>query len=216
MQNMTLNPKEPPEFGEITFSLPIAPVSQQATAASKEKLVAEVRKITSPLEYLLEGDVQIEIQWLIHERLRWETDASPDVDNILKPLLDGLCGRDGILIDDCQVQSITSFWVDWTRDDQQLDIRIRFVPESYLPKAGLWFVRLKDALCFPVPAEVREKKAVQPWLDAIELAIATREKIADRTKSYYPARYVLPRGLIHRSRIKDFPVHELAELRKLP
>lgn len=83
---MTLDPKEPPEFGEITFSLPVAPVSQQAASAAKQKLVAEVRKITSPLEYILDGEVQIEIQWLIHERLRWETNASPDVNNILTVL----------------------------------------------------------------------------------------------------------------------------------
>lgn len=211
---MTLKPKEPPESGEINFALPVAPVSQQAVSAAKQKLVAEVRKITSPLEYILNGEVQIEIQWLIHEHLRWETDASPDVDNILKPLLDGLCGRDGILIDDCQVQSVTASWIDWTREDQQLDIRICFSPDNYLTKAGLSFVRLKDALCFPIPAEIR-KKGLQIWLDDILSAIDSSQKIADLTLSYYPARSVLPPGLIHRSRIKDFPVHELAELRKL-
>ncbi|MDB5336224.1 MAG: hypothetical protein JWN70_1843 [Planctomycetaceae bacterium] len=207
---MNLNPKEPPEFGEIEFTLPVAPVSKQASSAAKQRLVAEVRSITKPLEYLLDG----EVQWHIHERLRWETDASPDVDNILKPLLDGLCGHDGILIDDCQVRSVTASWIGWTRDDQQLDIRIRLIPGDYLPKAGLSFVRLKDALCFPVPFEVREK-GLQIWLDAIEGAIQVREKIAGITKNYYPARYVLPHGLIHRSRVKDFPVYDLAELRKL-
>jgi len=75
-------------------------------------------------------------------------------------------------------------------------------------------VRLKDALCFPVPAAIRQR-GLQIWLDAIEGATQARDKIADLTNSYYPARYVLPRGLIHRSRIKDFPVHELAELRQL-
>lgn len=212
---MTPDPKTPPEFGEIVFSLPLAPVSQQAASAAKQKLVGEIRQITSPLEYILDGEVQIEIQWHIHERRRWETDASPDVDNILKPLLDGLCGRNGILIDDSQVQSITSFWVGWNRDDQQVDIRIRFSPDEYLDKAGLSFVRLKDALCFPVPAVIRQK-GLQIWLNAIEGAIQARETIAALTDSYYPGRYVLPRGLIHRSRIKDFPVHDLAELRQLP
>jgi hypothetical protein len=137
------------------------------------------------------------------------------VDNILKPLLEGLCGPDGILIDDCQVQAVTASWIDWTRDDQQLDIRIRFSRDDYLPKAGLSFVRLKDALCFPLPFEVREKGGLQIWLDAIETATKVREKIPELTNSYYPARSVLPRGFIHRTRIKDFPVHDLADLRKL-
>jgi len=51
--------------------------------------------------YLPLGDVKVSIEWTLHEQDPYESDAAPDVDNILKPLLDVLCGPDGILIDDC-------------------------------------------------------------------------------------------------------------------
>jgi len=210
---MLLLPEEPPEFGVIEFKLSLPPVSQQASTHAKKVFISEVREITRPLEYLIDSEVQIDIDWFIHERLRWETDQSPDVDNIIKPLLDALCGPEGILIDDCQVQSIQSSWINWTRQDQELAIRIRFDPDHYLQKRGLSFVRMKDALCYPVPAEIREKGALQTWLNSIEQMLLARCTMASLTGTYYPARYLLPPGLIHRSRVNGFPVHDLAALR---
>ena len=58
------------------------------------------------------------IEWTVHEQDRYESDAAPDVDNILKPLLDGLCGPEGVLIDDCQVQAVDCRWIDWTLREQ--------------------------------------------------------------------------------------------------
>jgi Holliday junction resolvase RusA-like endonuclease len=211
--SMALDPTKPPEFGELTFEVPAAPVSQQASGAAKEAIREHVRSITRPLQYVIDTEVQVELEWFIHERLRWETDSSPDVDNIIKPLLDGLCGPEGVIVDDCQVQSVTSSWIDWTRDDQQVCIRLKFSPDHFLLKEGLVFARVQNALCFPVPKEVQEK-ALGVWLDAIDAALAARAKIEQATNSYYPARYVLPPGLIHVSRLHGFPVIDVAELRK--
>ena len=212
---MELDPNAPPEFGELQFELPIAPVSQQASRAAKDALVAHIRSVTAPLKYIFDSEVQIDIQWFIHERLRWETDTSPDVDNIIKPLLDGLCGPDGILVDDCQVQSIMSSWLNWHSDDQKLNIRIKCYPNHFMMKAGLYFVRFQNALCYPVPAEVVEKGGLETWLDVIEKALQTRDELEALTGGcYYPARYVLPFGFIHRSRLSQFHVQDLAEVRE--
>jgi hypothetical protein len=43
---------------------------------------------------LLSGDVQVGIEWTLHEEARYEQDAAPDVDNILKPLLDAALWAD--------------------------------------------------------------------------------------------------------------------------
>jgi Holliday junction resolvase RusA-like endonuclease len=213
---MDLDPENPPQFGNLEFELAVAPVSQQAASAEKKKLVEQIRARTRPLKYIVDSEVQIDIEWLIHEKLRWETDASPDVDNIIKPFLDGLCGCDGVLLDDCQVQSIQCSWISWNRFDQKVTVRVRFDPDRYLQKAGLSFVRLKGALCFPIPEEIRTKGALQLWLDALERSLVTREEIRKLTNDYYPARYALPGGFIHRSRIRGFPVHDLADLRMSP
>lgn len=52
---------------------------------------------------------EVTVEWLLHEERRWDTRGvlrSPDVDNIVKPVVDGFCGPRGVLIDDCRVQSI--------------------------------------------------------------------------------------------------------------
>ena len=210
---MSLDPSTPPEFGEIHFELATAPVSQQASGDAKAALREQVRAITRPLQYLIDSEVQLEIEWFVHERFRWETDASPDVDNIIKPLLDGLCGPEGLLVDDCQVQRVGCSWIDWNRDDQKLAIHLKFPPDSYLMKDGLVFARVQQAMCFPVPRDV-QKKALGLWLDALEHSLAGRKKLTDLTGSYYPARYVLPTGFIHVSRLRGFKVVPVEDLRR--
>ncbi|MHA7862980.1 RusA family crossover junction endodeoxyribonuclease [Flagellimonas marinaquae] len=96
----------PPEFGELTLSFSLQPVSLQSSSRKKEFIKNEIRKTTSKLKYLLSGDVKVEIQWILHEQERYESGESPDIDNIIKPILDGISGPNGILIDDCQVQTI--------------------------------------------------------------------------------------------------------------
>lgn len=196
-------------FGEIQFTIPCAPVSQQATRAAKERFTAEVRKITEPLEYLLDGEIRLEIVWSISEYDRWETPDAPDVDNILKPLLDALCGPQGILLDDCQVQALGVSWLDWTLDTQSVEILLKFRSDEFLRKEGLSFVRFKDGLCFPIPGDIR-KSHLQPWLQAAEAAV----KLRDATGRI--ARSILHGNFIHRSRLTEFPVFSLEELREEP
>jgi hypothetical protein len=158
--------------------------------------------------------VTVDIEWMLHESNRWETDASADVDNIVKPLLDALCGPDGVLIDDCQVRSFSSTWMSWDKHEDRVLIRIKYDADHYMPKDGLVFVRIKDALCYPVPREVREK-ALSVWIGWLRTALASRSVLERLTGEYYPARYLAPRGFFHRSRLKGFAVYtpeELAEL----
>jgi Holliday junction resolvase RusA-like endonuclease len=211
---MRLDPKEPPIFGELEFSVPCPAVSQQAGAAAKADITEKIRAITRPLEYLLDDDVTVDIEWTLHESTRWETDASADMDNIVKPLLDALCGPKGILIDDCLVRSFSSTWMSWTARRDRVTVRIKYDADHYLIKEGLVFVRIHGALCYPVPKDVREK-ALDQWLEMLAKFVETRTKIERLTGAYYPARGILPRGFIHRTRLKDFPVYSPDQIRRL-
>lgn len=211
---MTFDPTMPPEFGEIEFVLPVPAVSRQANAIAKKRITDLVRAQTRPLQYLLDDDVTVDIEWMLHESNRWETDTSADVDNIVKPLLDALCGPDGILIDDCQVRSFSSTWMSWDNHEDRVLIRIKYDAEHYMPKDGLVFVRIKDALCYPVPKEVREN-ALPQWLSWLLTALATRSSLEQLTGEYYPARFYAPRGFFHRSRLRGFSVYTPEELQKL-
>ncbi|HEX9980155.1 MAG TPA: hypothetical protein VGB50_06290 [Flavobacterium sp.] len=78
MENYKGNLDEPSEYGELTFSFNFEPVSLQSSAAKREFIRIEIRKITSTLNYLLSCDVKVEIQWLVHEQERYESDNAPD------------------------------------------------------------------------------------------------------------------------------------------
>ena len=86
----------PPDNGILEFTVAAAPVAAQTKLkARKAALRDEVRKLFVPLKYLLSGEVHVHIEWVIHEKDRYETDAAPDIDAILKPLLDAMSGPDG-------------------------------------------------------------------------------------------------------------------------
>ena len=84
--------QEPPFSGELTFVVEGPPVSQQSRRSEKDTFAKSIRAQMSECGYLISGDVRIYIEWTLHEQDRYESDAAPDVDNILKPLLDALCG----------------------------------------------------------------------------------------------------------------------------
>lgn len=144
----------PPDDGRIQLHIPVAPVSFQATASRKAALVSTVRSLVSPCRYLLTDDVTVQIRLHISARARYESNGSSDVDNIVKPILDALCGPDGILVDDCQVQALTCYWTGGLLDpkDESVDVDLTFDPDAYLPKSVLQFLHIENALYFPIPA----------------------------------------------------------------
>jgi Holliday junction resolvase RusA-like endonuclease len=92
---------EAPDTGELRVTLPLAPVSLQASRKQKTVLGDAVRGAFRRYKFILTGEVKMDIEWMIHERERYETSASPDVDNVLKPVVDATVGSQGILVDDC-------------------------------------------------------------------------------------------------------------------
>jgi len=204
----------PPPFGELNITLPIVPASLQARSAKKQAVIANIREVTSTAEYLLSGDVKVEIEWTVHEQARYESDETPDVDNIIKPILDALSGPDGILINDCQVQAVSCHWVDWTRSEQQVQIRIRFFSDEWCRKAPLMFVHLGRGLCMPLSEDL-PNEALEIFLDCFENMLPVREKLLDIGADYYAAQGVMSvQRVFHRSRLGGFTVVEVADLRK--
>lgn len=199
-----------PHSGELTFSIRGAPVSLQAVPARKEAVRDLIRDQTSTCSYLISGDVQIDIEWLLSERRRYESHVSPDVDNILKPVLDALCGVKGVLIDDCQVQAVSCRWIDWNRDDEQFDIRIRFFPDEHVSKAGVVFVHMGQSLCFPFDNDF-PPLALMVFVTMVARSFDARDELVRRGVGYQAASRVMPvQRLFNRSRIAaKFPVKEL-------
>ncbi len=200
------------ENGELSFLVQAPPVSLQSTRARKDALTELIREHSSQRDYLLTGDVHIDIEWMQNERWRYETHLSPDVDNILKPAIDALCGPRGVLFDDCQVQSISCRWIDWTRQDQQFEIRVRFDPIEFAPKKGLTFVRMSESLCFPFNVGM-PPIALMALVSNVLTAWKAKGEFLRLGADDYMARSVMPiQRLFNRAKIlARFTVQDLPE-----
>ena len=199
---------------ELSFVLPFAPASQQSSAQRRAVQLEAVRSTLRPCAFVLTGDVHVDITWLVSERTRYETDGAADVDNILKPLLDGMCGPDGVLVDDCQLVSVTCGWMGGTSDDQEIRVHVRYSPGEWFRKDGLVFVTFERALCLPfLRGESRE--ALRVLVDHVERVLRLRrEGEALGIPSEIAALAMPAQRLFHRSKVTRFPVVSADQLRR--
>ncbi len=195
------------------MELAIPPVSQQARSESKAAFQAAVRKELTPYQFFLSGEVSVTVEWTVNEYERYETDRSPDVDNILKPLLDALTGPSGIIIDDNQIQHVSCHWDDTTGKDERLTVRIGYTPDEWLHKRDLFFVQLENALCVPLSCDMPpefQQIVIERYLHALK----TRRDALDRGIDFGSASVVMPvQRMFHRTRLRGFRVLSLDEFR---
>lgn len=204
---------EPPE-NELSFVLPFAPVSQQSSSARRADQQQAVAAHLARYGFILTGDVHVDVTWLVPERVRYESDAAADVDNILKPLLDAMCGPAGVLVDDCQLVSIACGWLGGLGDLQELQVRVRYSPDQWLRKDGLLFVNFGRALCFPFSFGA-PPAALRLLLDHIERALETRAAGENLGLPSEIASLAMPaQRFFHRSKVTRFPVLSLEEARR--
>lgn len=193
--------------GIISFRVNLAPTSQQAKRSVKDEFTKACKEAMMKFPVVLYGEVKVDIEWYIHEQDRYETDAAPDVDNILKPLLDGLHGPGALLIDDCQVQEVSCRWIDSATHEQFVEIEIRHRPDDWLLRESFFFVEFENCLCMPlIDSAPREAKVL--LLEAWRLAFAAREALLQKKWDWYSANGVMPIiRPFHKSRvIKRFKV----------
>lgn len=196
---------EPSPFGNGSFLVEGAPASLQSPRKLKDDFIARVRDAIKHLDYYLTGDVTLDVYWFLHRDIRYRTDKSPDVDNILKPLIDALCGPDGLLVDDCQLSRVNVEWISWIHPDkQQVKLELRFIDSDFHKKAGLFFVDFGKGLCYPFSGHI-------PHVGLVKLLETMRfmQEQAELIRPYSEeAAYALSsvQRPFHRSRIARFPV----------
>jgi Holliday junction resolvase RusA-like endonuclease len=181
---------------EIRIVLPTVPVSLQGSSEARTRLREMVQEQTQRLDLHLTGEVELQVEWLLHEKHRWDTPGvlrSPDLDNIVKPVLDGLCGPRGVLIDDCQLQTLMCTWIDWPNEaEQQLSLRLRplMVDESVSggPIIGL---EMSDGPCWvttdDLPPEIHMR-----MLDFVRTSREVYEEMLGQGVPPQDAKYFLP------------------------
>ena len=199
---------EPAPDGSISAELIVAPVSQQAKGKRKAKLQKILRREFRKYKFYYSGEVAVHITWYGREDRRYETIDDPDVDNIVKPILDALSGIEGVMFDDCQVQHVSSTWID-TEGIDQLEIRIENPMKTFIPKQNIVFIKYSPNRCYPLSVDKNmTKDSILNLLASIESALIKRDKI-QKEKGYMEAKAVMPiQTLFHLSRINSFPVVE--------
>jgi len=206
--------KTPPESGEIVFSIDRSPASFQTKGQSKQQYKDHIVEIVKKAGFLLSGDIQIYITWSVHEEKRYESDASADIDNIIKPLLDALCGPTGIMIDDNQVQLVQCSWIDsYIRGKEKIDIRIIYIPDEFVPKDGLAFVNIKNNLCLPF-CKHHSPKALSIFISGYEQQFTCRDELTKHGLDYYQSRGEMSiQRVFHKTRLQKFEVMDLDKVR---
>ncbi len=198
---------------ELTVQLPLPPVSQQARAEAKAAFQTQIRKSLEAYDFLLSGDVSVAVEWSVSQQTRYETDRSPDVDNIIKPLVDALVGPSGIMIDDNQIQHVSCHWIDSYTGDETVSVHLRWSPDEWQRKKGLFFVQLDGGLCLPLSEQANPKFQLSV-VDLYCSALRLRQKMLQSGAAYYDANICMPvQRLFHRTRLGAFKVVHEAEFR---
>lgn len=192
----------------VTIHLPREPVSQGADGRKRRGLIADLQDLTRRVPWMYTGDVSVVIEWTVHLKLRYESDRAVDVDNIVKPILDGITGPDGVLIDDTQVNHISVNWITWTRTDRQhLKVELRSLDLDLYEQKGFALVEVRPALCLPLPALANSPDGRRLFSQAIQRQFETHDKLLRMGLAWDTARGILPvQRLFHRNKVTKFDV----------
>lgn len=201
----------PSPFGRATFVVQGPPASVQSKKAVRDAYISSIKKQFSNLQYLLTGEIILNITWLLPAKQRFETDAKSDIDNCVKPIIDAFTGPDGLFVDDCQLRGLYICWRHIDSGNERLVFEFEFQDDQYSLKEELAFVQLDGALCTPVNLN---------WPSAAKIMWATMLAANQKTKDIleglgisYPAvaGFLGGNQPFHRTRVNGFPVLSLCE-----
>lgn len=192
-------PEDPTVFHSDEFDpvvelhLPRGPVSSGADARKRRGFKNELGQLTTQIPWTFTADVSVIIEWTVDLRWRYGSDRAVDVDNILKPILDGITGPRGCLLDDTQVNQVSVNWTTWTRTDRQhLKIGITSLdPGGYMPR-DLAIVAIVPKVCLPVWRLPDDEPARHLVMDIYESQYRTHQEMLDIGLAWEAAQGVLP------------------------
>jgi hypothetical protein len=158
--------------------------------------------------------VGVTIELWRREQEQYESDRSADIDNVIKPILDGLVGPEGVMIDDNQVQNVQCYWIQHLEAPKAIltiDNRLReFVDD----KDKLVFIHMGKQLYFPLNGFL-PNKILLGMLDMLEKYRDTRAELEAQGVGYHDFRYFMPvQRYFHKTRLSKFRCMELSDARR--
>ena len=135
------------EQQDVCFRVYGKPPSLQNNQEKKLKFTKIVQSYTKQCPYIITNTCWIHIDYYCSELRRFKNPNMYDMDNIIKPILDALVGRDGLVVDDVLFDRVEVNWIDKNGLDE-VEIRIEYPELHYQRKEDLSF--FKNGLwCFP-------------------------------------------------------------------
>jgi Holliday junction resolvase RusA-like endonuclease len=174
--NLANSGMAPPPFGRIEIDIPGAPVSVQSKQIVRDAYIATIKRALSKFNFILTGQLVLDLTWLTSAKSRYETDAKADIDNCLKPIIDAFTGPDGLFINDCQLKGLYICWRHIESDEERLHFQFQFDSGQWCEKAGLAFIRLDRGLCCPVN-RMWPKRMRKLWVEAMQAGEQQRAKL---------------------------------------
>lgn len=198
---------------EIEFELERI-VTVQSKKAVQESLTQNILAELKNFKWLVFGKLQIEIHWFINSVERQETDKIGDLDNITKPILDTLVGRNGILIDDSQINSIHTTWTtkNALKKDNIVKLIVYFNNDNTVLKENLYFLQTSQVVYTPLNFDINNKnelKSIKLFIQAFKLKRVFSEKFKSQYNANVDQYLVCSEYEFHRTRLNGFDKNQI-------
>lgn len=167
-----------PYFGEWSQRFDFKPVSYQSRGDDKKIFKS---KLQSQLKnkYVFIEFIKLEVTLYLNEQKFMETPEYGDLDNYAKIILDAIKGKNGLLIDDCQVQRLDISWMD-TPHHEYFEISIKSRPDEFMQKS-LKLYEMLDGLYYPLSHLVWTKEGIKESLLEHKKVVMSRLSEMTRT-----------------------------------
>lgn len=198
---------------EIVLELhDVRPISLQGTSGNKAALTQVLAEMLVDIDRIVLSDVRVTIEWILHEDERYLGTSSPDVDNIIKPILDAMSGPAGIVANDYQAQSVQAYWIDGpVHGPHRLTIRVQAMPIDFYPRAGIYWVAWPDGYCWPLWSTLPPEAGQRMLQGLDEMLCSFNEAVASGIDPAQANLFMPQVRRFGRGRLKGFDVVELDE-----
>lgn len=137
-----------PFFGEWRKRFDFSPVSYTAKTEKRQVFRDRLQGKIGCSYYFID-EVRVEITLHMDEQRIKETDQTADLDNFAKCILDCIKGEKGVLIDDCQIQSLHISWIDTYDEPEWFEVEIIGHPDEFSLKDVVLY-EMPDKLWYPL------------------------------------------------------------------
>lgn len=86
-------------------------ISVQSKKIKIDSLKLKIQNELKKFDWIIIGEVNLQLVFYISDYEKTYTDKIADLDNLINPIIKPLQGKDGLIIDECQIKKINIYWI---------------------------------------------------------------------------------------------------------